>query len=154
MPGDRAFAARTLRFDYVVGPHDFSDDLGPARALGIRRVAPDASVRAAFERFEADDALRHACDFDTLLNPEGRSDSGSVPKKNFENIRPLIAKEHFNVETMTFKNVKKLAQRNNTQKKTTILPHLARPEGAPGLRLRTQRHGTLRNSTEILWVPR
>ena len=31
-------------------------------------------------------------------------DSGAVPKKNFENIRPLIAKEHFNVETMTKKS--------------------------------------------------
>ena len=41
---------------------------------------------------------------DLLLNYKGRIDSGTVPKKNFENIRPLLAKEHFNVETMTKKS--------------------------------------------------
>jgi hypothetical protein len=41
---------------------------------------------------------------DTLLKYKDRIDNGQVPKKNFENIRPLMAKEHFNVETMTKKS--------------------------------------------------
>ena len=34
---------------------------------------------------------------DTLLNYKGRIDGGGVPPKNFENIRPLLELEHFNV---------------------------------------------------------
>merc|ERR1719502_2263415 len=41
---------------------------------------------------------------DQLLTYKDRIDSGSVPKQNFKNIRPLLAKEHFNVDTMRVKS--------------------------------------------------
>ena len=39
-----------------------------------------------------------------LLGFKQRIDDGDVPKQNFKNIRPLLAKEYFNVETMRNKS--------------------------------------------------
>jgi len=39
-----------------------------------------------------------------LMAYKERIDAGAVPKQNFKNIRPLLAKEHFNVETMRNKS--------------------------------------------------
>ena len=39
-----------------------------------------------------------------LMGFKDKIDAGAVPKQNFKNIRPLLAKEHFNVDTMRNKS--------------------------------------------------
>ena len=40
----------------------------------------------------------------TLIGFKARIDAGKVPKANFKSMKPLLEKEHFNVETMRNKS--------------------------------------------------